>query len=299
MGRHIASLATWMKPSAASSIEAGAPAPPGVLKGGARARHVEGLVLVRPEDGGEELGAHAAEHDIGVGRREVAALPVADWAGVRTNLRRAAIGEGVASRAADDSTAARIRRAAHGECSAVRTDSGPTTKRPSRKKKREPPPAATVRMSSCGAWIVTPAMCASKTWAVGARVARSGVVRCGVVGPGGGGALGRWTHQHELDVAACWSPPRHCARHLLHFARVPRNVGRGATHVETNDRWPARGMSRARIANVAAGRAGEHRAEARERVGWRKATVRLHEGDVDLADAVVEAYSRGVPPGGA
>mmetsp|Transcript_1772 Transcript_1772/g.5568 ORF Transcript_1772/g.5568 Transcript_1772/m.5568 type:complete len:250 (+) Transcript_1772:1819-2568(+) len=48
-------------------------------------------------------------------------------------------------------------------------------------------------------------------------------------------------------------------------------------------------MSRARIANVAAGRAGEHRAEARERVGWRKATVRLHEGDVDLADAVVEA----------
>ena len=36
-------------------------------------------------------------------------------------------------------------------------------KMPERKKRRLPPPAATVLMSSCGAWIVTPAVVLSKT----------------------------------------------------------------------------------------------------------------------------------------
>uniref|UniRef100_A0A182IL16 Secreted protein n=1 Tax=Anopheles atroparvus TaxID=41427 RepID=A0A182IL16_ANOAO len=42
-------------------------------------------------------------------------------------------------------------------------DSGPTTNRPLRKNNREPPPAATVLMSSCGAWMVTPAVVLSIT----------------------------------------------------------------------------------------------------------------------------------------
>ena len=42
-------------------------------------------------------------------------------------------------------------------------DSGPTTYIPDLKNNCEPPPAATVFMSSCGAWIVTPAVVDSIT----------------------------------------------------------------------------------------------------------------------------------------
>jgi hypothetical protein len=41
--------------------------------------------------------------------------------------------------------------------------SGPVTKRPFRQNRREPPPAATVLMLSCGLCIVTPAVVVSNT----------------------------------------------------------------------------------------------------------------------------------------
>lgn len=45
----------------------------------------------------------------------------------------------------------------------MREKTHPTANRPFRKKRRDPPPAATVLMSSCGDWRVTPAVTVSKT----------------------------------------------------------------------------------------------------------------------------------------
>src|ERR1700712_3081766 len=51
----------------------------------------------------------------------------------------------------------------YNESQYVPADSGPTTNRPFLKNNREPPPAATVFISSCGDCIVTPAVVVSKT----------------------------------------------------------------------------------------------------------------------------------------